>query len=221
VDLHGVLADAPEALLDQAPDLPGGRQDAVAQLQDHGGGSVRAPPDVTLSGARETNRYPRSEEETDMAVAMFAAGCFWQVEAEFRQTEGVLATEVGYSGGVTEDPTYREVCTDRTGHAEVVRVEFDPSKISYDALLDVFWSLHDPTTVNRQGPDVGSQYRSAIFVSDAEQENAAEASKARAQERSRRPIVTEITTATEFYPAEEYHQRYLEKRGLATCRIPS
>jgi peptide-methionine (S)-S-oxide reductase len=156
-----------------------------------------------------------------MAVAMFAAGCFWQVEAEFRQTEGVLATEVGYSGGVTEDPTYREVCTDRTGHAEVVRVEFDPSKISYDALLDVFWSLHDPTTVNRQGPDVGSQYRSAIFVSDAEQENAAEASKARAQERSRRPIVTEITTATEFYPAEEYHQRYLEKRGLATCRIPS
>jgi peptide-methionine (S)-S-oxide reductase len=156
-----------------------------------------------------------------MAVAMFAAGCFWQVEAEFRQTEGVLATEVGYSGGVTEDPTYREVCTDRTGHAEVVRVEFDPSKISYDALLDVFWSLHDPTTVNRQGPDVGSQYRSAIFVSDAEQKNAAEASKARAQERSRRPIVTEITTATEFYPAEEYHQRYLEKRGLATCRIPS
>jgi peptide-methionine (S)-S-oxide reductase len=156
-----------------------------------------------------------------MAVATFAAGCFWQVEAEFRQTEGVLATEVGYSGGVTENPTYQEVCTDRTGHAEVVRVEFDPSKISYDALLDVFWGLHDPTTVNRQGPDVGSQYRSAIFVSDAEQKDVAEASKARAQERFRRPIVTEITPATDFYPAEEYHQRYLEKRGLATCRIPS
>ncbi|MDP9243308.1 MAG: peptide-methionine (S)-S-oxide reductase MsrA [Actinomycetota bacterium] len=156
-----------------------------------------------------------------MAVATFAAGCFWQVEAEFRQTEGVLATEVGYSGGVTEDPTYQEVCTDRTGHAEVVRVEFDPSRISYDALLDVFWGLHDPTTVNRQGPDVGSQYRSAIFVSDAEQKDVAEASKARAQERFRRPIVTEITPATDFYPAEEYHQRYLEKRGLATCRIPS
>jgi peptide-methionine (S)-S-oxide reductase len=156
-----------------------------------------------------------------MAVATFAAGCFWQVEAEFRQTEGVLATEVGYSGGVTENPTYQEVCTDRTGHAEVVRVEFDPSKISYDALLDVFWGLHDPTTVNRQGPDVGSQYRSAIFVSDAEQKDVAEASKARAQERFRRPIVTEITPAPDFYPAEEYHQRYLEKRGLATCRIPS
>ncbi len=156
-----------------------------------------------------------------MAVATFAAGCFWQVEAEFRQTEGVLATEVGYSGGETEDPTYQEVCTDRTGHAEVVRVEFDPSKISYDALLDVFWGLHDPTTMNRQGPDVGSQYRSAIFVSDAEQKDLAEASKARAQERFRRPIVTEITPATDFYPAEEYHQRYLEKRGLATCRIPS
>jgi peptide-methionine (S)-S-oxide reductase len=133
----------------------------------------------------------------------------------------VLATEVGYSGGITENPTYRDVCTDRTGHAEVVRVEFDPSKISYDALLDVFWSLHDPTTMNRQGPDVGSQYRSAIFVSDAEQKDVAEASKARAQEHLRPPIVTEITPATEFYPAEEYHQRYLEKRGLATCRIPS
>jgi peptide-methionine (S)-S-oxide reductase len=156
-----------------------------------------------------------------MAIATFAAGCFWQVEAEFRQTAGVLATEVGYSGGVTEDPSYRDVCTDRTGHAEVVRVEFDPARISYDALLDVFWGLHDPTTLNRQGPDVGSQYRSAIFVHDAEQNDAAEASKARAQERSGRPIVTEITPATDFYPAEEYHQRYLEKRGLATCRIPS
>jgi peptide-methionine (S)-S-oxide reductase len=156
-----------------------------------------------------------------MATATLAAGCFWQVEAEFRQTDGVLATEVGYTGGTTEDPTYRDVCTDRTGHAEAVRVEFDPSKISYEQLLDVFWSLHDPTTLNRQGPDFGSQYRSAIFVHDAEQKDVAEGSKARAQERIRRPIVTEIIPASEFYPAEEYHQRYLEKRGLATCRIPS
>jgi peptide-methionine (S)-S-oxide reductase len=154
-----------------------------------------------------------------MATATFAAGCFWQVEAEFRQTPGVLATEVGYSGGITENPTYRDVCTDRTGHAEVVRVEFDPEKISYENLLDVFWGLHDPTTVNRQGPDVGSQYRSAIYVHDAEQKDVAEASKARAQEHFSRPIVTEITPAEEFYPAEDYHQRYLEKRGLATCRI--
>ena len=156
-----------------------------------------------------------------MATATFAAGCFWQVEAEFRRTPGVLATEVGYSGGVTESPTYRDVCTDRTGHAEVVRVEFDPKQISYEKLLDVYWGLHDPTTMNRQGPDVGSQYRSAIFVHDAEQKDVAEASKARAQEHFRRPIVTEITPASEFYPAEEYHQRYLEKRGLATCTIPS
>jgi len=156
-----------------------------------------------------------------MATATFAAGCFWQVEAEFRQTPGVLATEVGYAGGITENPTYRDVCTDRTGHAEVVRVEFDPEKISYEKLLDVFWALHDPTTLNRQGPDVGTQYRSAIFVHDAEQKDVAEASRARAQERFSRPIVTEITPAEEFYPAEEYHQRYLEKRGLATCRIPS
>jgi len=133
----------------------------------------------------------------------------------------VLATEVGYAGGITENPTYRDVCTDRTGHAEVVRVEFDPEKISYEKLLDVFWALHDPTTLNRQGPDVGTQYRSAIFVHDAEQKDVAEASRARAQERFSRPIVTEITPAEEFYPAEEYHQRYLEKRGLATCKIPS
>ena len=156
-----------------------------------------------------------------MATATFAAGCFWQVEAEFRQTPGVLATEVGYSGGMTENPTYRDVCTDRTGHAEVVRVEFDPEKISYDQILDVFWGLHDPTTLNRQGPDVGTQYRSAVFVNDAEQKDTAEASKERAQKLLSRPIVTEITPAEEFYPAEEYHQRYLEKRGLATCRIPS
>jgi peptide-methionine (S)-S-oxide reductase len=151
--------------------------------------------------------------------ATFGAGCFWQVEATFRQTEGVTATQVGYLGGAIERPSYEQVCTDRTGHAEVVEVEFDPARISYDELLDVFWELHDPTQLNRQGPDVGTQYRSAIFVHSPEQEAAAIASKERWQSRFRNPIVTEITSAPQFWPAEDYHQRYLEKRGLATCTI--
>ncbi len=156
-----------------------------------------------------------------MSKATFAAGCFWGVEAEFRATPGVLATRVGYTGGHAADPTYAEVCTNLTGHAEAVEVEFDPKKISYEDLLDVFWRAHDPTTVNRQGPDVGSQYRSAIFVHDAEQERIAEASKRAVQARIERPVVTEIAPASTIWPAEEYHQRYLEKRGLATCHIPS
>ena len=126
---------------------------------------------------------------------------------------------VGYEGGDVENPTYEQVCTDRTGHAEVVEVKFDPDEISYDELLDVFWRLHDPTQVNRQGPDVGRQYRSAIFVYDDEQRAAAEASKERAQARYSKPIATTIEPASTFWPAEDYHQRYLEKRGLATCRI--
>lgn len=156
-----------------------------------------------------------------MATATFAAGCFWGVEAAFRQVAGVTATAVGYQGGTTENPTYKDVCSGRTGHAEVVRVDFDPSLVSYDALLDVFWAEHDPTQVNRQGPDVGTQYRSAIFVHDEEQRAAAAASKDRQQQsgRHRRPIATEITEAGPFYPAEDYHQQYLEKRGLATCAI--
>jgi peptide-methionine (S)-S-oxide reductase len=156
-----------------------------------------------------------------MAKASFAAGCFWGVEAAFRQVEGVRETAVGYSGGRTEDPTYESVCAGRTGHAEAVEVEFDPAKVSYEQLLDVFWENHDPTTLNRQGPDVGEQYRSAIFFSTPEQEAAAIASK-KAREKSgryKRPIVTEITPASTFYRAEEYHQRYLEKHGLAHCRI--
>jgi peptide-methionine (S)-S-oxide reductase len=154
-------------------------------------------------------------------TATFAAGCFWGVEAAFRQVPGVVDTAVGYTGGSVPNPTYEDVCTDRTGHAEAVRVEFDPARVTYDRLLDVFWENHDPTTKNRQGPDVGAQYRSAIFFHDAEQEKTASESKDRLEKsgRYRRPVVTEIVPAKEFWQAEEYHQRYLEKRGLAHCRI--
>ncbi len=149
-------------------------------------------------------------------------GCFWGSEAAFRQVQGVTATAVGYAGGHTENPTYKEVCGDRTGHAEVVEVEYDPARIAYGDLLRVFWDNHDPTTLNRQGPDVGTQYRSAIFYCDEEQKAEAEASK-RAEAASgchRRPVVTEITAAGPFWRAEEYHQQYLEKRGQAVCHIP-
>jgi peptide-methionine (S)-S-oxide reductase len=149
--------------------------------------------------------------------ATFAAGCFWGVEADFRKLEGVTATQVGYTGGVTDEPSYKQVCSGMTGHAEAVEVEFDPSVISYDELLDVFWKIHDPTTPNRQGWDFGTQYRSAIFVHDEAQREAAAASRDREQERRRRAIVTEITDASTFWPAEEYHQRYLEKKGRASC----
>lgn len=156
-----------------------------------------------------------------MAKATFAAGCFWGVEAAFRQIDGVTATTVGYSGGNTASPTYKEVCTDTTGHAEVVQVEYDPDRVSYETLLDTFWSNHDPTQLNRQGPDVGTQYRSAIYYHDDEQKAAAAASKEKLESsgRSGRPIVTEIIEAQEFYRAEDYHQQYLENRGLASCTI--
>ena len=154
-----------------------------------------------------------------MAKATFGAGCFWGVEAAYRQIQGVLSTAVGYSGGSAENPTYKQVCTGRTGHAEVVEVTFDPERVSYEQLLDVFWENHDPTTLNRQGPDVGTQYRSAIFFHDAEQESIARASLEKAQARFARPIVTQVEPASEFYVAEDYHQQYLEKRGLSTCKI--
>jgi peptide-methionine (S)-S-oxide reductase len=152
--------------------------------------------------------------------ATFAAGCFWGVEAAFRETPGVLGTTVGYIGGHTQNPTYERVCSHTTGHAEAVEVEFDPDRVSYDKLLDLFFAVHDPTQLNRQGPDVGDQYRTAIFTHDDEQAAAATASKEAHAKDFSRPIVTEITPATTFYPAEDYHQRYLEKRGLATCVIP-
>jgi peptide-methionine (S)-S-oxide reductase len=156
-----------------------------------------------------------------MAKATFAAGCFWGVEATFRQIPGVTATRVGYTGGDLKSPTYKDVCTDRTGHAEAVEVEYNPAEVSYGDLLNVFWENHDPTQLNRQGPDFGTQYRSAIFYHSPEQEQAARASK-QAREESRQfsgPIVTQIVPAVTFYEAEDYHQQYLEKRGLATCHI--
>jgi peptide-methionine (S)-S-oxide reductase len=151
--------------------------------------------------------------------ATFGAGCFWGVEAAFRRLDGVNATRVGYAGGHTERPSYKEVCSDRTGHAEVVEVTYDPERVPYEQLLAVFWAEHDPTQLNRQGPDVGSQYRSAIFVHDEEQRRAAETSRERVQDRFSRPVVTQIEDAPPFWEAEDYHQQYLEKRGLATCHV--
>lgn len=153
--------------------------------------------------------------------ALFGAGCFWGVEVVFRKIAGVTNATVGYAGGTTENPTYEDICTDRTGHAEVVQVEFDPARVSYGDILEEFWNNHDPTTLNRQGPDVGSQYRSVIFFHSAEQEAAARASKEKLERSGRytKPIVTEISPAPTFYPAEDYHQRYLEKRGKADCKI--
>ena len=156
-----------------------------------------------------------------MATATFAAGCFWGPEAAFRKIDGVIDTEVGYTGGHAEDPTYRQVCSGTTGHAEAVRVEYDPDRVSYEELLDVFWSIHDPTQVDRQGPDMGSQYRSAVFVHDDQQEAAARASKAELEASGRlpRPVATEITEAGPFWRAEESHQRYVEKRGGGACHV--
>ena len=159
---------------------------------------------------------------TTHKLAVFGAGCFWGVESAFRAVEGVVDVAVGYAGGTVPKPSYRTVCSGKTGHAEVVQVEYDPARVSFDQLLDVFWQNHDPTTLNRQGPDVGSQYRSIIFYSDEHERKAAEESKRRLDEsgKLRRPVVTQIVPAAEFYRAEEYHQRYYERMGIApSCGI--
>ena len=181
---------------------------------------------VTLAGGCDNQQRDNPGRgpmnETDHSEAVFAAGCFWGVEATFRKVEGVVDATVGYTGGTVASPTYKQVCTTNTGHAEAVRVVFDPSVVSYERLLEVFWACHNPTTVNRQGPDVGTQYRSAIFFRDADQQKTARASREAMQKSGKfsDDIVTEITEAGVFYRAEEYHQRYLEKRGKAACNTP-
>jgi peptide-methionine (S)-S-oxide reductase len=171
-------------------------------------------------GRRRAAEIPDSDERSNlMERATFAAGCFWGVEARFRCLEGVTDTAVGFMGGTTENPSYKDVCTGRTGHAEVVDLQFDPKRISYDRLLEIFWDAHDPTSLNRQGADIGTQYRSAIFTHTPEQAAAANASKTARQASGRyaRPIVTQIQPAGHFYRAEEYHQHYYEKRSPAPC----
>ena len=154
-----------------------------------------------------------------METATFGAGCFWHVEAAFREIEGVTTTRVGYAGGVTPEPTYEAVCSHKTGHAEVVEVTFDPQRVAYGRLLTEFWTMHDPTQVDRQGPDIGSNYRSIILVYDDEQRALAEGSRAALQERTERPIATQIVDAGVFWPAEEYHQQYFEKKGISSCAV--
>jgi len=173
------------------------------------------------SAALTFKEKPATAGPVKLAYATFAAGCFWGVEAAFRKLPGVLDTEVGYTGGTTERPTYKDVCRGDTGHAEAVRVLYDAAQISYEQLLDAFWNMHDPTQVNRQGVDIGTQYRSAIFVHSPEQERAATASKQALQQsgRFKRPVATQIVPAGPFWPAEEYHQRYLEKHRSAACHM--
>ncbi len=160
---------------------------------------------------------------TTHKLAVFGAGCFWGVESAFRAVEGVIDVAVGYAGGTVPKPNYRTVCSGKTGHAEVVQVEYDPARVSFEQLLEVFWQIHDPTTLNRQGPDFGTQYRSIVFYSDEHERKVAEESKRRLDESGKlgRPVVTQIVPAAEFYRAEEYHQRYYERMGIApTCGIP-
>lgn len=156
-----------------------------------------------------------------MEKATFGAGCFWGIEEALRKIKGIEKTTVGYMGGTLKNPTYEDVCTDKTGHAEIVQIEFNPKEISYDELLEIFWNIHDPTQLNRQGPDFGTQYRSVIFYHNDRQKKIAEKSKNKLikSQKFSKPIVTEITKAGEFYKAEEYHQRYLQKKGLTSCKI--
>jgi len=177
-------------------------------------GSSSTGADASVTAPPFAGDGPRGAER-----ATFAAGCFWGVEAGFREIDGVVQTSVGYTGGSTQAPTYEQVCSHSTGHAEAVEVWFDPAQVSYNELLESFWQMHNPTTRNRQGLDIGDQYRSAIFFHSAEQQAAALASKEREQAGHRRPIVTEIVPAPAFHRAEEYHQRYFEKSGRTTCAV--
>jgi methionine-S-sulfoxide reductase/methionine-R-sulfoxide reductase len=202
------------------------KQESGKEPGQHLGKAVKEKPGKPTgqqSGkdSRRESKKPGEEAEQKLQKATFAAGCFWGVEEAFRTLPGVVSTKVGYTGGTLRNPTYEDVSTHTTGHAEAVEIEFDPSKISYEQLLDVFWKIHDPTTPNRQGPDVGSQYRSAIFFHDKKQEAAAISSKERLEKSGtyKGKIVTQIVTATEFYVAEEYHQQYLKKRGRTSCEI--
>jgi peptide-methionine (S)-S-oxide reductase len=180
-------------------------------------GEVIAMCDKTGHCADPNNANTEKKEDTDLQIATFAAGCFWGVEAAFRQVEGIKSTLVGYTGGRFKNPSYKDVCSGKTGHAEAVQITYDPNMVSYEKLVEMFWIIHDPTTRNRQGPDVGTQYRSAIFFHTPEQAKAALLSKNKHQKKIKKRIVTEIKRATEFYKAEEYHQRYLEKKGKASC----
>ena len=186
-----------------------------------GGSSVWFASNTTMTDPKNLKEAKPEigPKPAQLEKATFGAGCFWGVEATFRQTPGVWRTLVGYSGGHTQNPTYKEVCSDATGHAEVVQVEYDPTKVKYEDLLQIFWENHNPTTLNRQGPDVGTQYRSAIFYHSDEQRRIAEASKQELSQSGKwkNPIVTEVAQAKPFYEAEEYHQQYLEKRGMSSC----
>ena len=180
------------------------------------------PTSGPAAGSATVRSASKETHTVKTEKATFGAGCFWGVQAEFSKVPGVVSTRVGYCGGKTKSPTYKEVCTDETGHAEVIEIDFDPTKVSYEQLVDIFWELHDPTTLNRQGLDEGTQYRSVIFYHSAEQERIAKASKEQLEKAGafRNPIVTQIVPAPTFYPAEEYHQHYFEKKGMAgSCHI--
>lgn len=182
-----------------------------------------APQPAAAGMTAPSTPAENNTKENKMAIAMFGAGCFWGVEETFRTMPGVIGTKVGYAGGKLDNPTYKDVCTDRTGHAEVVQITYDPTKINYTTLLDTFWKCHDPTQMNRQGPDYGTQYRTVIFYTTPEQQKEAEASKMSlaGSGKWKRPIATAIEPAPTFWPAEDYHQQYLFKRGEANCHVPS
>lgn len=210
----GLLTIAATAILAMTPAGCDPEQERETMTHQHGNTAAQAAP---MAASK-----PEAKATVDShPSATFAAGCFWGVEAKFRSIPGVVATAVGYTGGAVDNPTYEMVCSDATGHAEAVKVWYDPEKVTYEQLLDVFWANHDPTTPNRQGPDFGSQYRSAIFYETPAQKTAAEASRdaLEASGRFRRPIVTQVVPGDTFWMAEEYHQQYLEKRGQASCHF--